>query len=784
MSSQNPSPENCSLADPQGLGMEPLIFPQQESADLEDLLDDTLFSFPFEEEQWVDCLLDDAFQVDVSIPFDDFGSDYAPAFADETPSNPQSSDGGSATASGNGSVSGVDESNGEMISGAPRPPLPSSSSSSSPPSPEDSSSDHSTVVVEDDQRKRKREAEAEDCNTHGFVSSPDTTETRTNSSSRSRCTGDEDEKRKARLMRNRESAQLSRQRKKSYIDELEEKVKSMNSTIAELNNTIAFMNAENIKLKQQLGAFCQPPNTANQHTVAPLPMPYPWPPYPVYPGPVMGVGNGGRVPLLPIPRLKSHSQQQPSTPCKDRKPSKSATDAVSSEQKPAKKRIKKVASVAFLGFFLFIFFLLGGIGQLFNAKDLIFRENSSRELLGNSIEQLSEGGLLLKLGGGGRVLTSWDKEGNSTEVTVSNNHLGDVHVDMEIGPGRLPGSEKRHDKRNATFTDHYTDSDNDRMRMNSYIYPENNSSTALVASLFVPRNDKLVKIDGNLIIHAVLAGEEASRASSASQSRCNKDGHVDSISLKTESEKNSLAVRTERHRALAAAAAATTDSGRNVDTNTEFLGDATKNPNYRALASNFRTSYREDMESTAVDRSLQQWFQEGLAGPVLSSGMCTEVFQFDASPNSPSTTANSKIVTSVASRIANNSGGQSSNNSSGSKINEAHRSAPVYPSKNRRVSYAVPLPPARAPLKDRNERNFTDHAEIIHEERGYRRNNTAPSSMVVSILVDPRETNDDGMLSSGSLSRIFVVVLVDSVKYVTYSCVLPSKGSGPHLVTR
>lgn len=770
--SQDPPPETCATADTLRMEMEPLTFSQQESVDLEEFLDDTLFSFPLEEQQWVGSLLDEAFQDDISIPFDDFGNDYAPAFLDEIVSNPQISDGGSATASGNGngSVSDVDESNGEMTSEA-HPHLPPSSSS--PPSPADSLSDQSTVVVEDDQRKRKREAEAEDGNKQGLVSSSDTTETRTDSSSsRSRCTGDEDEKRKARLMRNRESAQLSRQRKKSYIDELEEKVKSMNSTITELNNTIAFMNAENIKLKQQLGVLCQPGNAANQHPVTPLPMPYPWPPFPAYPAPVMAGGNGGRVPLLPIPRLKSHSQQQPSTPSKDRKPSKSASAAVSSEQKPAKKRIKKVASVAFLGFFFFIFFLLGGIGQLPDAKDLTLRE-SSRELLGNSIEGLYRGGLLLKPRSGGRVLTSWDKGGNSTDV-----------IDMDIGTGRLTGSERRHDKRNPTFTDHYRHSDNDRMKMNNYIYPENNNSTALVASLFVPRNDKLVKIDGNLIIHAVLAGEKASRALSASQSRGNKDGHVDTISLQKEYEKNSLAVRTERHRALAAAAAATTDSARNVDTNTKFLGDATQNPNYRALASNFKTSYRDDMESTAVDRSLKQWFQEGLAGPVLSSGMCTEVFQFDASPNSPSTTTNSKLVTSVASRIANNSNGQFSNNSSGSKINETRRSGSVYMSKNRRVSYAVPLPPARPPLKDRNERNFTDHAEIIHEERRYRGNNTAPSSMVVSILVDPRETNDDGMLSSGSLSRIFVVVLVDSVKYVTYSCVLPSKGSGPHLVTR
>ncbi|CDY57414.1 BnaC08g47440D [Brassica napus] len=60
------------------------------------------------------------------------------------------------------------------------------------------------------------------------------------------------------------------------------------------------------------------------------------------------------------------------------------------------------------------------------------------------------------------------------------------------------------------------------------------------------------------------------------------------------------------------------------------------------------------------------------------------------------------------------------------------------------------------------------------------------SSMVVSVLVDPREGGDgdiDGMIGGPkSLSRVFVVVLVDSAKYVTYSCVLPRSGA-PHLVT-
>ncbi|WMV26044.1 hypothetical protein MTR67_019429 [Solanum verrucosum] len=37
----------------------------------------------------------------------------------------------------------------------------------------------------------------------------------------------------------------------------------------------------------------------------------------------------------------------------------------------------------------------------------------------------------------------------------------------------------------------------------------------------------------------------------------------------------------------------------------------------------------------------------------------------------------------------------------------------------------------------------------------------------------------EGLAGLKSLSRIFVVVLIDSVKYVTYSCILPFKGSAP-----
>ncbi|KAF9622597.1 hypothetical protein IFM89_032496 [Coptis chinensis] len=130
----------------------------------------------------------------------------------------------------------------------------------------------------------------------------------------------------------------------------------------------------------------------------------------------------------------------------------------------------------------------------------------------------------------------------------------------------------------------------------------------------------------------------------------------------------------------------------------------------KALNSSPRDGCKENPRSSAANGSLQKWFREGLAGPILSSGMCTEVFQFDVSSSA-----------------------------------------------NPRMS----------------SQNGAFHNKIV-------------SSMVVSVLVDPREGGDrevDGGISPKSLSRIFVVVLIDSVKYVIYSCMLPFKGSTSQLVT-
>ncbi|WZZ05204.1 hypothetical protein YC2023_091125 [Brassica napus] len=55
-------------------------------------------------------------------------------------------------------------------------------------------------------------------------------------------------------------------------------------------------------------------------------------------------------------------------------------------------------------------------------------------------------------------------------------------------------------------------------------------------------------------------------------------------------------------------------------------------------------------------------------------------------------------------------------------------------------------------------------------------------SMVVLVLVDPREGSDGDIYGTKSLSRVFILVLIGGEKYVTYSCVL-LQAEVFHLVT-
>jgi len=146
------------------------------------------------------------------------------------------------------------------------------------------------------------------------------------------------------------------------------------------------------------------------------------------------------------------------------------------------------------------------------------------------------------------------------------------------------------------------------------------------------------------------------------------------------------------------------------------------------------------------------------AGPILSSGTCTEVFQFEVSPSAvnPSGIIPAPSVVNATDKL------------------------PPGKIKNRRIMYGQPIPLNGSTL------NRTQHfGKPTQSSNTFPSNNSVPPSMVVSVLADPREAGDgdgDGMIRPKSLSRIFVVVLMDSVKYVTYSCMLPLKSHGPHLV--
>lgn len=155
------------------------------------------------------------------------------------------------------------------------------------------------------------------------------------------------------------------------------------------------------------------------------------------------------------------------------------------------------------------------------------------------------------------------------------------------------------------------------------------------------------------------------------------------------------------------------------------------------------------------------FIRTSFSGPMLSSGMCTEVFHFDVSSSGPGA-----IVPAPTRNVT---------------VKQNRNSTRLNKGKNRRILRVRGLP---VPFPG-SSHNISEDVGRNSQKENFTGNNSL-SSMVVSVLVDPREIGDadvDGVMGGKSLSRIFVVVLMDSVKYVTYSCMLPLKGAGPHLVT-
>ncbi|ONK55381.1 uncharacterized protein A4U43_UnF4170 [Asparagus officinalis] len=332
---------------------------------------------------------------------------------------------------------------------------------------------------------------------------------------------EEDEKRRARMMRNRESAQLSRQRKKQYVEELEEKVKLMNSTIADLNGKISFYMTENARLHQQLSENGANGSDGKGNPPPPPQYYFPWIPYGGYPM----RHNGPPVPYVPIPRLKP---QQPVSAPKVKK----------TERKKSESKMKKVASVSLLGLF-FVMMVFGGV------RDFGLGGNKNKVYDGFG-------------GSHGRVLTVEDR-GNSLNNTQE---YGQFSGKMDCG-GR----------------------------------GRQNSSESLPALLYVPRNGKHVEINGNLIIHSVLASE---RAMAQTKSR----GQEKQLSVK---EGTGLMIPVH-----VASALAIREGAMGVGTHSRAYRNSAEYP--RALGSGSHDAYRDNIKSTLADGPLQQWFREGLAG--------------------------------------------------------------------------------------------------------------------------------------------------------------------------
>lgn len=333
---------------------------------------------------------------------------------------------------------------------------------------------------------------------------------------------EEEDKKKSRMMRNRESAQLSRQRKKQYVEELEEKVKSMQSMINQLNAKISYVMAENTTLRQQLGGGSGTLPVVYPSVGAIPPMHLPWLP---------GYGwrpQGSQVPLVPIPKLKP---QQPA----------------SAKTRKSGSKTKKVASVSLLGLLLFVVAVCGLVPEIH-----LWYQGTRNEI--DSIERRilnGSTGKVLDISGRNSGLLST----NEVELSTQNTRLekdGSRVFQVHNGGPPLPSTGS-----------------------NVVIY---NSSDTLPALLYVPRNGKLVKIDGNLIIHSVLAGE---KAMAQAKEKC---------SIK-ESKGTSLAVAGNTMSALAV-------------------------PKFESEVDHSRPDnrYGNNFKETSVDGPLPQWFREGMAG--------------------------------------------------------------------------------------------------------------------------------------------------------------------------
>lgn len=242
-----------------------------------------------------------------------------------------------------------------------------------------------------------------------------------------------------------------------------------------------------------------------------------------YPGMVAGrpMYPGGQMPPVPIPRIKTQ------TPARSSKRAKSGTTKEGGDKKRTKLKAAGAASMAVMGL-LCVAMVFGSFDHGLNGT--------------TGVDDMSRVGNVRV---GGRVLTSWNESANPLNNSgFSKWDYGPGWAPLEPGeqgPERegVPSAHTRPASENpaenpgtgidssidgngtvaTSSSPNYFSSVKTPLLIGSDVVP-GNTSQSFAASVFIPGANGLVKVDGNLIIHAVMAGDKAAKKQSEKKRKC------------------------------------------------------------------------------------------------------------------------------------------------------------------------------------------------------------------------------------------------------------------------
>eukprot|EP00271_Cylindrocystis_brebissonii_P005288 TRINITY_DN1726_c0_g1_i1.p1 TRINITY_DN1726_c0_g1~~TRINITY_DN1726_c0_g1_i1.p1 ORF type:complete len:1071 (+),score=180.21 TRINITY_DN1726_c0_g1_i1:147-3359(+) len=696
--------------------------------------------------------------------------------------------------------------------------------------------------------------------------------------------GTEAEKKQLRLIRNRESAHQSRQRKKQQMDGLEKQLESLKGQLTTLTHQVKGLQTENALLHRQLQQYGPLATPAVVGMANPAGHPAVLPMHPLHQAqfaaqyfatygqapPPIPYGVQAPRQYIPLARVPTAGVSTPSVKAKAPRKAKVKKEeepesAVGAEgrKKGGRKRAKTAASgagVALLA--LFCFTIFGGPWQTAVEQNPWLSTNDS----GAPGTMLRGGETMAPAGGGhggGRVLMGVEEEtsmGNtSLEGSGFRSSGGSAGLSSDAWPtvgqeGSNWGRQHLHfpwwaSRLGWTFSPPSTspsdwqESDVDTERNSNKSIGLSDDELATAAVLSRVGNKRVVSIDRNRIISAIVAvGEAAMEETAIMKAEQRNDStwqSADSVLLanhtgKAEREGEKESRQSEQQRALARVAV-------KRDRGQQLFVDSLRAARIKQEAiplGDRSASARAKSSSSSMGRGegkFDNWFLDGVAGPVLSSGACTEVFHFDtaianaklaAKPRSSGRSSVDSPDSKSLARTAPQAGPTAQSDAlrgrqkreeasdGGAPAVAAPRrlgsalSSRLSPHKLRgQTSAAAPenattaLSPLVMPIGQRLTNREDTSARQANLTRSLDFNSSGADnskaseddwsddySMVVSVLASPWDANNslglsedeeaagkegEGVGPSLSSTQIFVVVLVNGVRYVTYSCMLP-----------